>query len=192
VCGGPLDGATLFELRGFAICGNCARGLIGDEPAPAVLAADEADDDALDRDDDDALDDAPRSIAPEGSSRLVVTPGTGTEWCTGCRRPMPGPGSYQLFAGRPYCPACVATRTRKTAPIRVPSDALDDDDAASPDACEACRRAIDPAAVSLTQGFRLCGACLHSDPELALAIARSRHQRRLARAGRRLLDGDDD
>jgi hypothetical protein len=197
VCGGPLDGETLFELRGFAICGHCARGLIGDEP-PADDPAAAAEDAAFDEDDDDAddaddlLGDAPRPIAPEGSSRVVVTPGTGTEWCTGCRRPMPGPGSYQLVAGRPYCPGCVAARTRKTAPMRVPGDALDDDAAASPDACDACCRAIDPAAVPLTQGFRLCAACLHSDRELALAIARSRHQRRLARAGRRLLDGDDD
>lgn len=193
VCGGPLDGDTLFELRGFAICGNCARGLIGDEAPPADdPAAVAADDDALDLDDDDDLGDAPRLIAPEGSSR-IATPGTGTEWCTGCRRPMPGPGSYQLVAGRPYCPGCVAARTRKTAPMRAPGDALDDDDdAASPDACDACRRTIDPAAVPLTQGFRLCAACLHSDPELALAIARSRHQRRLARAGRRLLDEEDD
>ncbi|HEY0986504.1 MAG TPA: hypothetical protein VGD80_05595, partial [Kofleriaceae bacterium] len=41
VCGGPLAGATLFELRGFAICASCARGLIGDEPpvADAALGA---------------------------------------------------------------------------------------------------------------------------------------------------------
>jgi hypothetical protein len=63
------------------------------------------------------------------------------------------------------------------------------------DACDACDRTIDPAQVPETQGFHLCAACRNSDPELALAIARSRHQRRLARAGRRLLDrldGDDD
>jgi hypothetical protein len=189
VCGGPLDGVTLFELRGFAICGNCARSLIGDESPADDAALDAADDLALD--DDDELGDAPRPIAPEGSSR-IATPGSGTEWCTGCRRAMPGPGSYQLVAGRPYCPACVAARSRKTAPMRPPDDTMPDNDAASPDACDACCRAIDPAAVPLTQGFRLCAACLHSDPELALAIARSRHQRRLARAGRRLLDGDDD
>jgi hypothetical protein len=209
VCGGPLDGATLFELRGFAICGNCARGLIGDEPPPAAPPAmaprrrdddDDDDDDLLDDDDDlldDDLGDAPRPIAPEGSSR-VVTPGAGTEWCTGCSRRMPGPGSYQLIAGRPYCPACVAMRSRQTGPIRVPSGPppAGPDDAPPPDdACDACDRTIDPAQVLETQGFRLCAACRNSDPELALAIARSRHQRRLARAGRRLLDGldgDDD
>src|SRR5690242_17415990 len=129
VCGGPLEGATLFELRGFAICGNCARGLIGDEPpaaAPAAIAPTGRSADLLLDDDDDLLDDddlgsAPRPVAPEGSSRVVITPGTGTEWCTGCNRPMPGPGSYQLVAGRPYCSACVAARSRKTGPIRVPS-----------------------------------------------------------------------
>jgi hypothetical protein len=196
VCGGPLDGATLFELRGFAICGNCARGLIGDEPPPDANPAgppddgDDLDDDLL----DDELGDAPRPVAPEGSSR-VVTPGTGTEWCTGCDRPMPGPGSYQLIAGRPYCPACGAARSRRTGPMRVTNGPLpppSEDPPARPDACDACLRTIDPTQLPETQGFRLCAACLHSDPDLALAIARSRHQRRLARAGRRLLDGDDD
>ena len=196
VCGGPLAGATLFELRGFAICAGCARGLIGDEPpiADAALGAPDDDDARDDDDDDDDGDDdpsaTPRPIAPEGSSRVVDTPGTGTEWCSGCGRAMPGRGSYQLIAGRPYCAACVANRATRSGPVRA--GAPPDDEPASGDACDACCRAIDPAAVPETKGFRLCAACLHSDPELALAIARSRHQRRLARAGRRLLDGDDD
>jgi hypothetical protein len=212
VCGGPLAGSTLFELRGFSICGSCARALIGDEP-PAVEAApgapdarddDDDDDDDVDDDvDDDELDAAPRPIAPEGSgqtagplgsvtrggsSRVVGTPGTGTEWCSGCGRAMPGRGSYQLIGGRPYCPACVVARAAKTGPVR----AIPEDETAPADACDACNRPIDRAAVPETKGFRLCAACLNSDPELAIALARSRHQRRLARAGRRLLDGDDD
>jgi hypothetical protein len=194
VCGGPLAGATLFEVRGFAICGSCARSLIGDESAAVEPDLDDA---------DDELDAAPRPIAPEGSgqaagplgsmtregsSRIIDTPGTGTEWCSGCGRAMPGRGSYQLIAGRPYCPACVATRSAKTGPVR----AVAEDEPSAADACDACDRPIDRAAVAETKGFRLCAACLNSDPELALAIARSRHQRRLARAGRRLLDGEDD
>jgi len=192
VCGGPLAGATLFELRGFAICASCARGLIGDEPpvADAALGAPDRDD-ASDDGDDDESSAAPRPIAPEGSSRVVETPGAGTEWCSGCGRAMPGRGSYQLIAGRPYCAACVASRATRSGPVRA-SAAADDDEPVPGDVCDACDRSIDPAAVPETKGFRLCAACLHSDPELALAIARSRHQRLLARAGRRLLDGEDD
>lgn len=213
VCGGALDGPTLFELRGFVICDGCARGLIGDrtptEEAPALeraLAAVTGDieetldgqiDDAIESATDDALaaHAAPRSVLPEGSGRVVATPGSGTEWCSRCGRAMPGPGSYQLVEGRPTCPACVvahAQRTARTASGAAPSpEAGDACDCDARGVCDACSRPIDPA-VRETQGFRLCAACLHSDPELALAIARSRHQRRLARAGRRLLEGEDD
>ena len=60
------------------------------------------------------------------------------------------------------------------------------------ESCDACDRALGAGPVAETEGFRLCAACLHSDRELAVALARSRHQRRLARASRRVLDGDDD
>jgi hypothetical protein len=219
VCGGALDGPTLFELRGFAICGGCARGLIGEGAAPddapalerarAAVTGDVEEtldveiEGAIESAIDDATDGAahaahaaPRSVLPEGSSRVVVTPGSGTEWCSRCGRAMPGPGSYQLVEGRPTCPACVAAHAQRTARAASFASAAspEADDACDCDArgvCEACSRPIDPA-VRETQGFRLCAACLHSDPELALAIARSRHQLRLARAGRRLLEGEDD
>jgi hypothetical protein len=159
VCGEPLDGDALVELRGFAICASCARGLVGEDA--------------------EVIEPAPAPAARPGSTtvRIQVTPGSATEWCSRCGRAMPGPGSYQLLDGRPHCPACVAAYGRSPA-------------AAS--ACEACGRSVAPASLGEIEGFELCAACRHSDPELALSLARARHHRRLARAGRRILDGEDE
>jgi hypothetical protein len=181
VCGEPLDGGAGIELRGFAICAGCAGGLVGDDAPPAESPGDAASHLA------EALPD--RDSAPRASGRAPVidTPGTGTEWCHGCGRAMPGAGSYVLVGGRPHCPGCAAARGRRPGPVANAAPGAE-----AGDACDACCRPLGSAPVAETQGFRLCAACLHSDPELALALARARYQRRLARASRRVLDGDDD
>jgi hypothetical protein len=173
VCGEALEGQAFVELRGFAICARCARGLLGDG-APSVEGegAERA----------GALPSAPgRSSDPE---RAPSAPGAGTEWCAGCGRAMPGPGSYRLVEGRPHCPACQAARR----PGGGPSGAI----AAPPEElCDSCRRPAPE--LRVTRGFRLCVACLESAPELALALAQARHRRRLERKGRRLVgEGEDD
>jgi hypothetical protein len=190
LCGDPLDGQGFVELRGFAICARCSRSLVGDDPAGDGGSGDSpingrafqagADDAAAldDRSEGDA-DPAQRPAA----AAPIWTPGSGTEWCSRCGRPMPGPGSYVLIDGRPHCAACAATRMR---------DGLRRGDSPAVELCDACDRALGAGPVTETEGFRLCAACLHSDRELALALARARHQRRLARASRRVLDGDDD
>jgi hypothetical protein len=202
VCGEPLDGDAVLELRGFAICARCAPGLLGeDPPADASLEDGCSDECSGEPDPADRADDAsPRAailsggdVRGSGPHRAAVppavleTPGTGTEWCARCDRAMPGPGSYVLVDGRPHCPGCAAARQRSARSADEPFGA--------DGGCDACGRTLgapDSGPVPQTQGFRLCAACLSSDPELAVALARARHQRRLARATRRLLDGDDD
>jgi hypothetical protein len=178
ICGEPLDGGAVLELRGFAICARCSPGLLGEDAAPEV-DADPAGSGAVPAARADVESPAERS----GPVPVLATPGAGTEWCARCGRAMPGPGSYVLVDGRPHCPGCaaaVAQRTRST------------DESFAPDGCDACGRALGASPVPETAGFRLCAACLASDPDLAVALARARHQRRLARATRRLLDGDND
>ena len=192
LCGEPLDGQGFVELRGFAICVRCSHSLLGEPPAddggsgdpeingrsfPAGGAGDPA---ALaDRSDGEA-DPAQRPAA----AAPVWTPGSGTEWCSRCGRPMPGPGSYVLIEGRPHCAACAAARMHDGLRRGDPPPAVE--------VCDACDRALGAGPAAETDGFRLCAACLHSDRGLAVALARARHQRRLARASRRVLDGDDD
>ncbi|TMQ12719.1 MAG: hypothetical protein E6J90_30245 [Deltaproteobacteria bacterium] len=194
LCGEPLEDRAVIELHGFTICGRCARSLVGDDPG-GDAAGDTAGDTAgvNDRTCDD---DAATAERPTGPARLrggdahdedaIETPGSGTEWCSSCGRAMPGPGSYVLLDGRPHCAACAASHARRPRPAS-PEAGRDADDPR----CDACDRALGGPAPEI-QGFRLCAACRSSDPELALALARARHQRRLARASRRILDGDDD
>jgi formylmethanofuran dehydrogenase subunit E len=187
VCGEPLEGSAFVELRGFAICVSCSRGLVGDDP-PIVAEASSAAEASVA---DEASGDDPtrraglRVLLAQG----IETPGSGTEWCSGCGRAMPGPGSYQLVDGRPHCAACVAARPpiapRIASPVAPAAPGADD-------TCDACRRAVTSGALRETRGFGLCVACRESDPALALALAQARHRRRLERAGRRILRGGDD
>ena len=111
---------------------------------------------------------------------LVFTPGAETRWCAGCERPMPGPGSYRVIAGEPYCPACVpfysamnlGARPRHPTPVAQPGGR------AVGAGCDCCGAALELGA-ELREGFRLCTACLTSDAELALSVARARHRRKL-------------
>jgi hypothetical protein len=189
VCGEPLEGGAVLELRGFAICARCAPGLLGEDP-PAGEGTSLEDDDAAAHaaipSDGDVRGSGPHRVAVPPA--VLETPGVGTEWCARCDRAMPGPGSYVLVDGRPHCPGCAAARAQRSARAA--------DESFGPDGgCDACGRALGSprsGPVPETAGFRLCTACLSSDPELAVALARARHQRRLARATRRLLEGDDD
>jgi hypothetical protein len=198
VCGEPLEGRALVVLRGLAICARCSPDLIGDDsPAGddaspghtpswhAVPSQGEGRAVA----NDTLGDDSP--TAPRGLP--IPTPGSGTEWCSRCRRAMPGPGSYVLVDGRPHCAACAAARTQRPGAASVAPAAIMSDDQAAPEAgaCDACCRVLGGREPEI-EGFRLCAACQSSDLELALEVARTRHQRLLARTGRRLLDGDDD
>jgi hypothetical protein len=113
---------------------------------------------------------------------------------------MPGPGSYRMIDGNPYCAACLpffAQRHGSTSDSgaglclpRPPSarQARGDTSPGSANSCDCCRRALEPG-VSWLDGFRLCSACTGSDLELALSVARARHRRRLARL-RAELEGD--
>jgi len=110
----------------------------------------------------------------------VHTPGAGTVLCARCGRSMPGPGSYRLVDEEPRCPAC--------APLHA--EDADTISPADPDTtCAACQRTLPRGELRTARGFRLCAACLDSDPVLALALARARHRRALQHLGQRLLGG---
>jgi hypothetical protein len=169
LCGGPLRGEAFVRLRGFAICNGCSRALAGEGPDGDGEAG--------------ASEVASASMIAATPEPEPATPGADTAWCDGCGRAMPGPGSYRVVEGRALCPACAAAQAARAPARRTGAG----------DPCDACRRLTASEQLRPTRGFRLCLACLESDPELAIALAQARHRRRLARQGRRLLDeGDDD
>jgi hypothetical protein len=110
------------------------------------------------------------------------TPGGQTRWCAGCERPMPGPGSYRVLDGKPYCPACVPfyferRQTQKTLTEREIATRADP----HPEGvshCDCCGRLLGTER-ELHDGFLLCRACLSSDAELAVGVAKLRHRRQM-------------
>jgi hypothetical protein len=109
------------------------------------------------------------------------TPGGETRWCAGCERPMPGPGSYRMLDGKSYCPACIpfySAHRRRFPPSRGEYRTNDEAQRKVDSECDCCGRPL-PARAESIEGFMLCPACLGSDVELALCVAKLRHRRRL-------------
>ena len=97
---------------------------------------------------------------------------------------MPGPGSYRVIAGEPYCAACVPFYSVMNlgAHPRHPGPDAKAPRAGSPApasaGCDCCGGPLELGAEPY-EGFRFCKACFTSDAELALGVARARHRRKL-------------
>jgi len=51
----------------------------------------------------------------------------------------------------------------------------------TPEGCESCGKEVPEDKLQTVEGFGICRACLSSDAELAVQLARARHQKRLQR-----------
>jgi hypothetical protein len=213
VCDCDLTAVPAVVFLGGEICGPCSAEMAAElEAAHAGPSTEPSVDAALARgaraDPRAARDDAESVAADrperEGEAPLPFTPGAGSVSCAGCKRPMPGPGSYRVLRGKPYCSACVpffarlppaahevpaddvgpgASRAASSVPASssaISSIPASSSPLARPGQCDCCRRALDAGSVQ-REGFALCSACLTSDAELALSVARARHRRALAR-----------
>lgn len=193
VCDRDLGGVPAVVFLGGELCGPCSAEMAAEldgatqAAAPAAAAATSAIAAAA-----PAVAAGATPTLPSAEEAPTFTPGSGTARCAGCERPMPGPGSYRLLHGQPYCPACLPFYARLAPgahdPAASAASAAAGDLAEAPPACDCCRRALD-AAAQVRAGFNLCSACLSSDANLALSVARARHRRELARL-RSTLEGD--
>jgi hypothetical protein len=197
LCMEPVGADAFVRLREFVICQTCSEELMRDLPAPSVDPGSAPG--SLPSPDAPAV--APRKAPPAiidtsalegGRPGPRFTPGAGTELCAGCGRSMPGPGSYRVIGDRPFCPACAPL-----APRRPPVE-LTPTPAPTPEPvpvgvvlCDCCVRPLVANQFRLTGGYWLCLACLDSDTALAVAVARARYRRRLARMQRSLDDDGD-
>jgi hypothetical protein len=211
VCDCDLTGAPAVVFLGGEICGPCSAEMAaeleaahaGPSTEPSVDA--EAGRAALAKEE-------LSSAASEPDAALAFTPGSGVAICAGCERPMPGPGSYRMLRGKPYCAACIpffarlepavyeapaaaggpassaSVSSRPASSVPASSVPASSSPQARPGQCDWCRRALD-ADAEQREGFELCSACLTSDAELALSVARARHRRALARLRAKLEGG---
>jgi hypothetical protein len=120
--------------------------------------------------------------------------------CVGCGKMIPEGGSKQVDE-EPYCPDCfyalpeevrqaaeaaqaaaMANEEGETAEISqeepVPAKPPEVE---TPPGCESCGKAVPEDKLQTVEGFAICQACLSSDAELAVHLARARHQKRLQR-----------
>jgi hypothetical protein len=51
----------------------------------------------------------------------------------------------------------------------------------APEGCESCGKEVPEDKLQTVEGFAICRACLSADAELAVQLARARHQKRLQR-----------
>jgi hypothetical protein len=120
--------------------------------------------------------------------------------CSACGKMIPEGGSKQVDE-EPYCPDCYyslpeevrlaaeeaqaaamegeeATLAEVTPEESAPAKPLEVE---VPEGCESCGKAVPEDKLQTVEGFAICQACLSSDAELAVHLARARHQKRLQR-----------
>ena len=169
VCQEPMPTGPDTTLGGLGICLACRQGLTLPIPEEAPTPVEQAD---------------PLEQEPPGPT---YTPGSAAVQCAGCPKIMPGPGSYHEVEGAPYCPECfyagkaqAASQTHVDtlkAPVQIKEAA--GPTAGAGERCDACMRSLVANEFDRISGFRICQACTSSHQDLALGIARVRHQRYL-------------
>jgi len=120
--------------------------------------------------------------------------------CSACGKMIPEGGSKQVEE-EPYCPDCfyalpeeVRQAAEETAAAALaeeeaeavevsPEEAIKREvrELEAPDGCESCGKDVSEDKLQTVEGFAICQACLSSDDELAVHLARARHQKRLQR-----------
>lgn len=110
--------------------------------------------------------------------------------CTNCGRRIPQGGSRPLEGGS-LCPDCyyaVAVKEEPRPPSQAPAPIAPapgeeplDEPRDSEDRCDCCDRPLRSGFHEAVEGFTLCRACLSTDSNLAVQIARERHRRLLDR-----------
>lgn len=180
LCGKALTPGAGWRLGPWLFCEECRRDLSG----PASRPTDQAEAQA------EAPGPATASNAEDEAVPLFIQTRLNlgrTALCGRCgKRILERAG--KVLEGELLCPDCYYST-----PVASPSThdrflpgVVKDDPAPSHECppgstveCDCCGRPVSMDCLQLRGGFSLCGACLATDGELALDIARGRHRRRM-------------
>jgi hypothetical protein len=184
VCEREIEPDAAHEMLGMMLCRECYENLIR---KPAIPPRPEAGDQETEGD-----------LSEKPAVMQVRVDFSSPVQCSGCGRQIPAIGS-KSFEGRPYCPDCyyklpeIEARKPKPFPKAEPDRPGEGADASGGAAeqpvgliCSACQRRVLPANLKTIEGFEICLACLTTDPETALEIARIRHRKALERIRKEL------
>jgi len=130
--------------------------------------------------------------------------------CAECGKMIPQGGSKQVDE-EPYCPDCyyglpeevrqaleeaavAEIAVEQAEPAKTPGEEVEPAAISreepppveipgieAPEGCESCGKEVPEDKLQTVEGFGICRACLSSDAELAVHLARARHQKRLKR-----------
>jgi len=185
VCKRPLRPEEGKKLGIWSFCPEC----YGDLESFA-RAVESPDDEGAGEDGAEGAGTAAQAVEePEGGVAGVTIELAKYIRCKGCGRRIPQGGS-KTVDGEPYCPDCYYAladeKEGKSAAPPVPAspDQTDQSGIAprrdGEDRCACCDRPLRKDSGGEVEGFALCRACLSTDPDLAVRIARERHRRLLA------------
>jgi formylmethanofuran dehydrogenase subunit E len=171
VCEQEIEKGESREMLGFTFCLQCYENLVKSPDIPPRTVS--YDEDA--------------GIGPlekQAVEQVIVDFSTSVQ-CSGCGREIPAISSKQ-FNEQPYCPDCyytlpeIAAQQPKPFPVAVSGKQEDGLK------CQACRRQVLPDNLRTVEGFEICLACLTTDPDTALDIARTRHRKMLEKIKKEL------
>ena len=183
ICEKEIEQGEGREMLGFVFCLSCDENLV---KRPDITPRAPSDDEEA-------------GIGPREKpavEQVSVDFSTSVQ-CYGCGREIPAISSKQ-FNEQPYCPDCYyrlpEIEALKPGPFpaavsgrpdtmeeQAPSEKLEDGLK-----CQACRRQVLPDNLRTVNGFEICLACLTTDPDTALIIARTRHRKILEKLKKEL------
>lgn len=113
--------------------------------------------------------------------------------CAGCGKDIPAMAG-KLAGDKSYCPDCYFRLPKEEAAeasISLDVDSADSqtrkkESSGSDSVCESCLRPVSTQVLHRIQGFAICEACISTDEEMSLKIARARHRKILERIGMEL------
>lgn len=185
LCEEKIEEGTGCKMLGMMLCRECYENLVKKPDIPPRPEAGE-DEQAVDASEKPAV----MQVRVDFSSPVQ---------CYGCGRQIPAVGSKQ-FDDQPYCPDCYYRLpeiiAQKPKPFQKPVDAppsdkvrenrSDNQGCEDGHICQACQRRVLPDNLETVEGFEICRACLTTDQETALEIARIRHRKTLEKIRKEL------
>lgn len=180
LCQTPLNPGEGWQLGPWLFCMNCRRDLVmlPTETEPEPISAEELEPSA--------------SSEAERAERIPIVFRTQvslekTVQCDRCGRRIQERGGKR-FESELLCPDCyyaipVSRPSEPTAgePTTATGDRSQPEEIGVPSAgeCDSCGKSQPMDRLETIGGFRLCRACLSTDEDMAIEIARARHRKRL-------------
>ena len=167
ICDNKIQGDEFKKFASFIICPKCFSKLIARPKLPVP--------DKIKKNNE------PKKISKEKNKfeQVEVLLNKYT-LCNNCKRKIPLGGSREIDK-KPYCPECYSKiktqdkdlNTRNKLKINL-SDNSDNKDIIN---CESCGKKLKNNSYKTIEGFIICNPCLLTDVELAIKIAKKRHQK---------------